>query len=264
MCNNYSGNSLKHTFNEVASLYHEIRPSYPDELFSILIDVSNLQKDSIVLEIGPGTGQATKPLAQKGFHITAIELGPHLAEIMRQQLYDYKNIQIVTGAFEDTPLLPESFDLVFAATSFHWIEPAIKFSKSHAILKDKGHLAIIHTHHISDEKGDVFFNASQPIYDRYDFTDKHQKPKLPGNSALKASDIDEQLFKLVHFQLFPVTVTYTARQFVRLLNTFSNHLAAPKEVQHGFYEEIETLIDSSFQGKIDKYFSMSLTVAEKI
>jgi len=81
---------------------------------------------------------------------------------------------------------------------------------------------------------------------------------------LRAGDIDENLFKLTHFQLFPVIITYSARQFVQLLNTFSNHLAAPKEVQHAFYEEIETLIYNLFDGKIDKHFSMSLTVAEKI
>ena len=59
-------------------------------------------------------------------------------------------------------------------------------------------------------------------------------------------------------------VLASAKQFVQLLNTFSNHLAASKEVQQGFFEEIERLINNAFQGKIDKHFSMSLTVAEKI
>ena len=262
--NNNPENPLRHTFNEVALLYNEIRPRYPDELFSTLIEVTHLKKNSTLLEIGPGTGQATKPLALKGFNIIAIEPGASLVEVMRQQLYDYKNIQIINGTFEEAVLPPESFDLVFAATSFHWIEPAVKFPKSHAVLKNKGHLAIIHTNHISDEKGDVFFNASQAIFDRYGFTDKHRKPGLPKNEELIARDLDEHLFKLVHFQLFPVTITYSARQFVQLLNTYSNHLSAAKEVQHEFYEAIEKLIHHSFQGKIDKHFSMSLTIAEKI
>jgi SAM-dependent methyltransferase len=175
---------LRDTFNEIPLLYNEVRPCYPDKLFSKLIDVTALQKDSTLLEIGPGTGQATKPLAQKGFNITAIELGNSLAELARQQLHAYRNIQIVTGTFEETTLPPASFDLVFAATSFHWIEPAVRFSKSHTVLKNKGHLAIIHTNHISDEKGDLFFNASQPVFDRYNFTDKFQKPKLPKNEEL--------------------------------------------------------------------------------
>lgn len=258
------GNSLKHTFDEVALLYNEIRPRYPEKLFETLIEVTRLQEHSTLLEIGPGTGHATMPLAKRGFDITAVELGAALAEVARYELRDHKNVRIYTGAFEEIALPENSFDLIFAATSFHWIEPSIRFSKPHSLLKDKGHLAIIHTNHISDEKGDEFFNASQAIYDRYDFTDKDQKPTFLKNKELKAIDIDERLFKLTHFQVFPTTITYTATQFVKLLNTYSNHLAAPKEVQQAFYEEMATLINNEFQGKVEKWFSMSLTVAEKI
>jgi ubiquinone/menaquinone biosynthesis C-methylase UbiE len=257
-------NSLRQTFDGVALLYNEARPCYPDELFSTLIDVTGLHKGSKLLEIGPGTGQATKPLAKKGFDITAVELGIALSEVAKYELRDYKNVQIATGAFEEIALPAKSFDLVFAATSFHWIEPSIKYLKTHNVLKDNGHLAIIHTNHISDENGDDFFNVSQPIFDRYNFTDKHQKPKLPMNKNLKANDIDENLFRLIHFQSFPVIITYSAKKFVQLLNTYSNHLAATKEVQHAFFKEIENLINDAFEGKIDKHFSMSLTIAEKI
>jgi SAM-dependent methyltransferase len=257
-------NFLRQTFDEVPLLYNEARPDYPEELFSTLIEVTGLQKDSKLLEIGPGTGQATKPLAKKGFDITSVELGSSLTELAKYELRDYNNVQILTGAFEEIPFPPTSFDLVFAATSFHWIEPSMKFQKPHSVLKNKGHLAIIHTNHISDEKGDEFFNVSQPIYDRYDFTDKHRKPKLPKNNELKADEFDEGLFRLVHFQLFPVVITYSANRFVRLLNTYSNHLAASKEIQTAFFHEIETLIMDKFQGKIEKHFSMSLSIAQKI
>ncbi|AYB31672.1 class I SAM-dependent methyltransferase [Chryseolinea soli] len=256
--------SLRHTFNEAASLYHEARPRYPDDLFSALIDSTEISGGAKLLEIGPGTGQATKPLAEKGFDITAIELGEALAEIAKYELRDYENIQIIKGAFEEIPLPAASFDLVFAATSFHWIDPSLKFIKTHEVLKPKGHLAIIHTHHISDERGDRFFKVSQPIFDRYDFTDKHRKPELPKSKDLQADAIDERLFRLINFKRFPVVITYSAKSFVQLLGTFSNHLAATKEVQHAFFEEIENLIHDKFQGKIDKHFSMSLTVAEKL
>lgn len=256
--------SLRETFDKVALLYNETRPPYPDELFSALINITGLHKGSKLLEIGSGTGQATKPLAQKGFGITAIEIGKSLAAIAKHELCDFKNVGILCGAFEDVILPKESFDLVYSATSFHWIDPSIKYSKTYNVLKESGHLAIIHTNHISDEKGDEFFIASQPIYDRYDFTDKNQKPRLPKHEELKPNDVDDHFFRLIDFQLFPIIITYTARNFVKLLNTFSNHLAADKDVQHAFYQEIEILINKEFQGKIDKHFSMSLTVAQKI
>jgi ubiquinone/menaquinone biosynthesis C-methylase UbiE len=257
-------NSLRQTFDGVASLYHEARPSYPDELFSSLITVTHLHKGSKLLEIGPGTGQATKPLAKKGFDITAVELGTSLAELARHELRQYNNVRVLRGTFEETQLPATSFDLVFAATSFHWVEPSVKFVKTHNVLKSKGHLAIIRAKHVTDGKGDIFFNLSQPIYERYNFTDKHRKPRLPGSKELKADEIDDRLFGLVHFELFPLVITYSAKDFVRLLNTHSNHLAAGKEVQTAFYHEIENLLNDKFQGKIDKHFSMSLTIAQKI
>jgi SAM-dependent methyltransferase len=257
-------NSLKRTFNEVAGLYNEIRPRYPDALFEKLIELLDLQPRSRLLEIGPGTGQATRPLAKKGFEITAIELGADLAEVARYELQDYKNVQIITGAFEEIPLPERSFDLVFAATAFHWIEPSVRFRKAHNLLKNGGHLAIIHTYHTSDEKGDAFLYASQPIYDKYDFTDKHIRPEFPRDKDLKPTEIDESLFSLKYFQSFPVVITYNAKQFVKLLNTYSNHLVASQPVQQAFYGEMEALINEEFQGIVEKHFSMALTIAEKI
>ena len=257
-------NHLKQTFDAVAQLYNEIRPRYPDQLFSTLIEAAALQPGSRLLEIGPGTGQATVPLAKAGFEITAIELGASLAEVARYELQEYKNVQIITGAFEAITLPDGAFDLVFAATAFHWLDAAIRFVKIHNVLKNGGHLAIIHTHHTSDEQGDVFFNASQAIYDKYDFTDKNKKPEFEKHTDLKPTELDERLFKLTCFQTFPVVITYSATQFVKLLNTYSNHLAAPQHVQQAFYGEIESLINNRFQGKVDKHFSMSLTVAEKL
>ena len=257
-------NSLRQTFDEVALLYNDARPCYPDELISTLIAITKLHKASTILEIGPGTGQATKPLAKQGFNITCIELGAALAEVAKYELQDYKNVKILVGAFEETTLQTESFDLVFAATAFHWIDPELKYLKTHRILKDKGNLAVIHTNHISDEKGDIFFKVSQSIYDRYDFTDKDREPVLPKNKDLAPSDVDKSLFKLRHFQLFPIAITYSANSYVRLLNTYSNHLVASKEVLQAFLDEIENLINNKFEGRIEKYFSMSLSVAQKI
>jgi SAM-dependent methyltransferase len=256
-------NLLKRTFDEVARLYNEIRPRYPHALFEKLIEVTGLQPNSKLLEIGPGTGQATRPLAKNGFEITAIELGAALAEVARYELQAYKNVQIITGAFEDITLPASSFELVFAATAFHWLDPAVRFVKIHDLLKNGAHLAIIHTHHTSDKKGDAFFNASQAIYDKYDFTDRDKKTVFSKHKDLEPAELDESLFRLKYFGSFPVVITYTAEQFVKLLNTYSNHLAAPQPVQQAFYKDIAALINDRFQGKVDKHFSMSLTIAEK-
>lgn len=121
--------NLRATFNNEAELYYAVRPRYPEKLFDALVENAELQEGAKLLEIGPGTGQATEPLAKRRYDITAIELGTDLAEVARKTLGKYKNVDIITGAFEDVELLPQSFDLVYAATAFHWIKPEVKFIK---------------------------------------------------------------------------------------------------------------------------------------
>jgi len=149
--------ALRDTFDSVASLYNEIRPRYPDELFSTLIKVTGLLPSHKILEIGLGTGQATKPLAMLGYDILGIELGTALTSIAVRELNPYPNVHIINSAFEDISLPHNSFDMVMAATSFHWIKPEARFAKPYELLKNDKYLAIIHTHHISDDRGDVFF-----------------------------------------------------------------------------------------------------------
>ena len=72
--------------NVVPALYERVRPSYPDELFTDLVAVTGVAAPSLMPEIGCGTGQATRPLAQLGCKVTAIEPGVEMADIARREL----------------------------------------------------------------------------------------------------------------------------------------------------------------------------------
>ena len=255
------GSALKYTFDQVARRYNEVRPRYPEALMSKLVEVTRLSPAARLLEIGPGTGQATRGMAAYGFEITAVELGPQLSALARVELQNFPNVSIITGAFEEVPLPDEAFDLVFAATSFHWITPDFRYAKPHRILKPRGHLAIIETHHVSDQNGDGFFQASQPLFDRYQFTKPGERPII--SNTIQPGSIDDNLFALTCFHSFPMEVTYSAGTFIQLLGTYSNHLAASEERRESFLSEIEDLINDQFQGKVTKHFLMSLTVAQK-
>lgn len=50
-------------FDEVPELYDRARPTYPDELFADLTAITGVNERSSVLEVGCGTGQATRSLA---------------------------------------------------------------------------------------------------------------------------------------------------------------------------------------------------------
>ena len=70
--------NLAYTFDEIPNDY-DARPDYPPEVFELLVEHAELGPGTRVLEIGPGTGQATLPMLALGAHVTAVEPGARLA-----------------------------------------------------------------------------------------------------------------------------------------------------------------------------------------
>ncbi len=239
------------------------RPHYPKELFDKLVNDTRLPKSAELLEIGPGTGQATKPLAERGFHITAVELGRELAAKAREVLTGHPNAQIISGDFENADLPRKHYNLVYSATAFHWIKPEVRFTKAHALLKPGGYLAIIHTEHVSDEKGDAFFHAAQPVYKCYVPGSGDSSFRLPRSNDLKPPLIDTALFTLESFTGFPLVISYDAEGYTGLLSTYSPIIVLPDEQRKKFLKGIGRLINEHFGGTIERHFTMTLTIARK-
>lgn len=92
---------LRATFDAAAPGYEDARPVAPAEVFDDLVEHARLGPGARLLEIGCGTGQATLPLAERGFSILAVELGANLAEVARRKLAPFPDVEIVTSSFED-------------------------------------------------------------------------------------------------------------------------------------------------------------------
>jgi SAM-dependent methyltransferase len=256
--------SLRLTFNEFAYLYDKARPCCPEELIEELIKETRLNTDSNLLEIGPGTGQATIPLAKRGFNIKTVEIGNNLAEILKAKMKNYPGVNVITGAFEDTELPSGYFALVYAATSFHWLKPESKFAKPHQILKPNGYLSIINGQQISEGEKDEFFDATRPIYDKYWKSDPDNPFRLKKLSEVKPEEIDINLFETTYFKCFPVTISYSADEFCDLLFTDSEKIALHREKRIKFVNEIWRLIYNKFNNKIKRSYANSLTIARKV
>ncbi|MBA3794479.1 MAG: methyltransferase domain-containing protein, partial [Rubrobacter sp.] len=76
---------LRSTFDGAAPLYDEVRPGYPEALFDDVASLSVIPSRGRILEIGCGTGQATVPLARRGYEILCVELGENLAAVARRR-----------------------------------------------------------------------------------------------------------------------------------------------------------------------------------
>jgi 16S rRNA A1518/A1519 N6-dimethyltransferase RsmA/KsgA/DIM1 with predicted DNA glycosylase/AP lyase activity len=88
--------SLRRTFDQQAELYQKARPDYPKALFEELFALAEFRSGARVLEIGWGTGQATRPLARRGCHVLCVELGEHLAAVARRELKKFRNVEVIT------------------------------------------------------------------------------------------------------------------------------------------------------------------------
>lgn len=118
-----SDRRLRTTFDQAAASYQDARPGYPDALYADLPALTGLRPPARLLEVGCGPGKATLPLARMGFPVTAVELGPALADEARRRLGRFPRVSVVTSSFEDwEPSQDACFDLVYAATAWHWVD----------------------------------------------------------------------------------------------------------------------------------------------
>ncbi|EIV92907.1 trans-aconitate 2-methyltransferase [Frankia sp. QA3] len=253
---------LRATFTEDAELYDRARPGYPPRMFDDLAAMVGLGAGCRVLEIGCGTGQATVPLARRGCRIVAVELGPEMAAVARRNLAGHRDVQVLNAVFEDWPLPPEPFDVVFAATAFHWIDPAVRVEKSAAALRPGGALATIATHHVAGGT-ERFFADVQGCYERFD-------PQTPPNLRLQpadeiAEDSEEiawsSRFDEATFFRYEWELPYTSAEYLDVLRTYSGHRALAPPARHGLLRCIENLIEHNYGGAITKRYLTELRVA---
>lgn len=256
---------LRATYDEVALAYDQARPGYPEALFDDLVSLSGIPPGGRILEIGCGTGQATVPLAQRGYAILCIELGENLAAMARHNLAAFPQVEVRSGAFEDWPVEEGTFDLVIAATTFHWLDPTIAYPKTARALGPGGAIALFwHFHRHTGTRG--FFEAAAAIY-RREAPGLDARPLYPATAeGLEAgrSEIENTgLFGEVTARSYEWEMVYDAAGYVRLLDTLSGHRSLAKAARERLFRGIGELIDAQFNGCVTQCYLTTLYVARR-
>jgi SAM-dependent methyltransferase len=256
---------LAATFNSAARLYHQARPEYPDRLFGELTRLARLGPGDRLLEVGCATGKATIPLARRGFRITCVEIGADLAAEARRNLEGFPQVSIVNEAFETWEPPQPGFDLVFAATAWHWIDPAIRYRKAWELLRGGGHLAFWSAAHAFPTGGDRFFRELQDVYDEIGEslpagTQFPAPAELPDERAEIAAT---GLFTDVAVRRFGWEIDYTADEYIRLLDTFSGHIAMAQWQRDRLYGEIRRRLAERPGGHLRRGWGAVLHVARR-
>jgi SAM-dependent methyltransferase len=252
------------SFNRVASLYDQYRRGYPLEVVDQIVDAAGIRPGDHLLEIGPGTGQLTRPLLERGMRVTAVELGPDLAAIARRKLGGFPDVHIHVAAFEDWGLPSEPFKAVVSATAFHWLDPRVRATKAAHALEPGGRLVAVYPHHILGDDGG-FFLASQPCYLKWGLsTDPHWRPPLEYEIPTLYQDIDQcAAFLTVERRRLRMTRHFNTDDYVGLLRTDSLILTLPEPDREGFLEDLHRLIETEYDGMVSRTFVYEIVAAEK-
>lgn len=258
---------LEWTFDTVASTYERLRPGYVKELYRTLFDYIPIDKNSKVVEIGSGAGQATAPILATGCQLTAVECGKRFSELLRNKFKKYQNFSVITGKFEETVFEDNTFDLVFSVSAFHWVPEEIGYKKVFSMLKPGGAFARFANHPYRDKGNPELSQEIDEIYDRYynryynkkretisEYTEQQAKERAMIASKYGFSDIK--------YALFHRERSFSASEYIELLGTYSDHIAIEENIRTEFFAKIKEAIDNH-GGIITVYDTIDLQLARK-
>jgi SAM-dependent methyltransferase len=249
----------------VASLYDEVRPGYPERLFDDLASLSGTGPGARALEIGCGTGQATLPLARRGYRLLCVELGANLAAIARTKLADYPNVRVLACSFEEWPPEEGAFDLVVSATAFYWVDHRVRYRKSALVLRASGSLALVWNRPDPEGSSEGFSKALEDAHRREapELAPERQPSRLDREPD-KAGEIERSgFFERPEERHYRFGVAHDAESYLRFLGTSSSYRSLDEETRRRLFADVGRLIDEEYGGRVIEGYRSELYVSRK-
>jgi SAM-dependent methyltransferase len=231
------------SFGAVATAYERFRPGYPDELVDQVLAYA-ARPVRTGLEVGAGTGKATRVFVRHGIAVTASDPDPAMLAELRRHVP--ASVSTLEAAFEDVPT-DTVYDLVFAAASFHWTDPDGRWSRLAALLEPGGVFASFGGQvHLADPE---LARAVQDVRSPFLTEDEVPSPDgTPTDSPLQwpGTELSEtELFTDVRQSVIERRMTATPDEYVGHLATVSAYLELPAPVREQALTRIlEVLPDS--------------------
>jgi SAM-dependent methyltransferase len=237
------------SFGAVAEAYERFRPGYPVELFDLVMTYAG-QPVLTALEIGAGTGKATRLFAQGGVRVTATE--PDRAMLAELRRHVPANVTTVQAAFED--LRPgETYGLVYAAAALHWTNPEGRWSRVAGLLEPGGLFASFGgPSQLADPALEEAVRAARaPFLDSDEIPSPDGTPpghdmQWPGTELQRS-----EWFADVQQCVIERRLTMSAGDYIGNLSTISAYLELPTSVQEQVYSQIMHVLPEAVEVAAD-------------
>src|SRR4029077_2206919 len=207
------------------------------------------------LEVGAGTGKATRGFLARGLRVHALEPSPGMTAVLRGH-----GVEVEATTFEAWPLRAAAFRLVYAAQAWHWVQRDDRYEKAAAALAPGGTLA-------------VFCNRGRewdgPLGTDNDAAYHEHAPHLTNSTG--HWDLDRHLdelaavpaLELVTKRVVTWEQQYSTAEWVTLLGTHSDHRILPEEQRTRLHAAVARVIDAH-GGSVNNTYDVMLYLATRV
>ena len=258
-----SAGGFERTFDNAAAEYDSVRPEYPQALYRDILRYQPLAGESQALEIGLGSGKASGPVLDTGCRLTGLEPGGNLAALARKRLGRYPNFTLLEQTLQDYSCPGGAFNLVYAATAFHWIPEEYGYQRVYELLKPGGAFARFAYHAGPDRQRVELTQEVQELYRRYMNGGKGEYVPLRPEDGERLLAIPKQHgFVETEFHLYEMERDFTAQEYLSLLTTYRDHMALDPANREGLFQGICRAIQRH-GGVMTVYYTVDLELARK-
>lgn len=250
------------TFDSAALDYEKSRPTYVPEIYGDILRYTPIGPESDVLEIGVGTGKATQPILDTHCRFVGIEPGEQLADFAQERFQTYKKFTLLNQTLQDFVCADNSFDLIFAATAFHWIPEEYGYTKIFRLLKPGGAFARFAYHAGADQGRIALTEEIQALYRRYMHTENPPAAFCDADAKKLTEKAISYGFVDVKHSLYRTTKDFTAEEYMALLRTYPDHRKLDVPDRKKLFEGISSAIHHH-GGIMTVYYTMDLELARK-
>lgn len=155
----------KERFSNRVENYVKYRPSYPRAAVEYLFEAVGFRGESIIADIGSGTGIFTGLLLGKVKRVYSVEPNKKMREAAEKALNKYEGFVSIPASAEATTLPDDSVDFITVAQAFHWFDREACRREFNRILKPGGKVVLIWNQWLTD---DDFGQAYDEHLKRYD------------------------------------------------------------------------------------------------
>ena len=248
--------------------YDRVRPAYPDWVFNSLTESGALFAGANTLEIGPGNGLATRNLLAHGAGpITLVEPDERLANWLASALAEdpspeasKANSNVIIASFEEVELPDEQFDLVVAATMFHWLDAPSALEKIRRVLKPGGTLALIWNVFQQLDVKDGFHDATTALLSALASSPSGAPDTLPYalDRGARDADLHSAGFNRISYEESRWPYTISSDEVRALYAGFSPIQRLPASERAALLEQLVDIADCQFGGTVTRNMTTCL------